>query len=97
LKRWIGDSDLSRYIENYALSVIKLFLNPTPPPSKEKKEAKEKEENDKKNEKDTNESTKDNKNPKQKEKNVGWEENDIIRHLEFYFAICSKKHELLSE
>ncbi|ORX54640.1 hypothetical protein BCR36DRAFT_282231, partial [Piromyces finnis] len=95
LKRWIGETDLSHYIEDYALNVIKYLLNPTPPASNEDKEEKTEEAK----EKNTNEASKDNKNSKpkdEKEKSAGWKENDIIRHLEFYFAICSKKHELLS-
>jgi symplekin len=104
LKRWIGDTELSHYIENYAVGIIKLLLNPSPPPSENNKKDENKEkEDDTKQEKETPSSENENnkketdKNKKEKGKSIGWKENDIIRHLELYFAICSKKHELLSE
>jgi len=105
LKRWIGDTDLSHYIEEYSLNIIKLLLKSSPPSSKEKKEEqnekdKEKEDKDiKDKEKDNNnnnEKETKNEKDKDKEKSVGWKDNDIVRHLQLYFAICSKKHELLS-
>ncbi|KAJ3183351.1 hypothetical protein HDU85_002377 [Gaertneriomyces sp. JEL0708] len=31
------------------------------------------------------------------EESKEWQEDDVVRHLELYFALCSKKHELLDE
>jgi hypothetical protein len=108
VKRWIPLHPISKQIERHAIDTIHALLAEPPSPvvkQEEEKEATTAGPNDAMTtngtavvkEEDGVAMKSEDGEPNEPLAPPVWEEQDVVRHLDLFFAVCTKKHDLLEE